>query len=100
MLLNTALTTTQGVAGAHAELWKPFTINLIKSISKNKSNLIFILWGKHAQSYQIYIGADHYIFMSAHPSPFSANNGFFYSRPFSKINLVLEKINKKTIQWF
>lgn len=86
LLLNTALTVKAGVANSHAQYWSDFTKSVMKTLNK-KDNLVFILWGKHAQSYRKYLNnSTHKFIESPHPSPFSAHNGFFGSKPFSRVN--------------
>lgn len=99
LLLNTALTVEPSNPGSHAELWKPFTVELIKEL-QNKDNIVWILWGKHAQSYKEYITNEtHKTIESAHPSPFSASKGFFGSKPFSKCNGYLKELGLSSIKW-
>lgn len=102
-LLNTALSTIPGVAGAHTSLWHSFTSATIKKLSDEHSNLVFILWGRHAQAYAPLISVrgsnGHLILRASHPSPFSANSGFFGSRPFSKTNSFLTSKRKEPINW-
>lgn len=97
LLLNTALTVQMGNPLSHAELWNFFTKRVIENVSR-LPGIVFILWGKNAQSYKKYMDSfvPPNIIESAHPSPFSANRGFFGSSPFSKANELL--INKK-IKW-
>jgi uracil-DNA glycosylase len=102
LLLNTALTVERSKAGSHSEYWKDFTEAIIKKISLTKPEVIYILWGKHAQSYEKTIEENHLapvIIKSAHPSPFSADKGFFGSKPFSQVNKQLDATNKKEIEW-
>lgn len=99
-LLNTALTTEIGKPGEHTKIWEPFTKMLISYISEYQKDLIFVLWGNHAQSYAPYIDINkHIVIEGVHPSPLSASRGFFGSKPFSKINQELIKLNKKPIVW-
>lgn len=98
-MLNTALTVEKGSAGSHTKLWEPFTEEVIKAINE-KDNIVWILWGAKAQKFRDYIDNDtHFFITSAHPSPFSADRGFFGSRPFSRTNEILAGINKPTINW-
>ncbi len=99
LLLNTALTVEPSKPLSHTELWKPFTEQLIIDLNK-KDNLIWIMWGKHAQSYKHLITNKTHIFIeSAHPSPFSANKGFLGSKPFSMCNAYLNTLSKSKINW-
>jgi uracil-DNA glycosylase len=101
LLLNATLTVEAGKAGSHQGLgWEEFTDSVIKTISDQKENVVFILWGKYAEAKTILINTDkHLVIASAHPSPFSAHRGFFGSRPFSKTNHHLKKTNQKPINW-
>lgn len=100
-LLNSILTVEAHKAASHQNKgWEIFTDAVIKTLSDNKDGLVFILWGKYAQSKEILIDTKkHHIIQSAHPSPFSAERGFFGSKPFSKANNYLLKENKKPIDW-
>ncbi len=101
LLLNTSLTVRNGTAGSHYHLnWHIFTDTLIKEISNQKENIVFVLWGNHARKKKNMIDlSKHYIIESAHPSPLSAYRGFFGSRPFSQINNYLEQKKLSPIQW-
>ena len=102
LLLNTALTVERANPTSHSEYWQEFTKQVISTIAKVKPDVMFVLWGKHAQSYEEIINENNLapsIIKSAHPSPFSANKGFFGSKPFTKINTYLEAINKNPIKW-
>ncbi|MEN0056998.1 MAG: uracil-DNA glycosylase [Mucilaginibacter sp.] len=101
LLLNATLTVRAGNAGSHQKRgWEEFTDQVIKTISDKKEGIVFILWGAFAQSKAALINEQkHFIIKSAHPSPFSAERGFFGSKPFSKTNAILEKEGKKPIDW-
>lgn len=101
LLLNATLTVRAGDAGSHQKRgWEEFTDEVIKTISDKKEGIVFILWGAFAQSKAVLIDEKkHFILKSAHPSPFSAERGFFGSKPFSKTNAILEKEGKKPIDW-
>lgn len=101
LLLNATLTVEAGKAGSHQKQgWEEFTDAAIKAVSDQKENVVFILWGRFAQQKSILIdAAKHFIIKSAHPSPFSAYNGFFGSKPFSKTNEYLQKHNQQAIDW-
>ena len=92
LMLNTALTVIQKNSNIHSKLWQTYTDNIIKYVSDNgPDNIIFILWGRNAQSKKKFIDeTKHHIIEGVHPSPLSANRGFFGSKPFSKINNILE----------
>ncbi|MBC8490859.1 MAG: uracil-DNA glycosylase [Bacteroidetes bacterium] len=101
LLLNATLTVRAGQAGSHQNKgWENFTDAVIKTLSEKKENLIFILWGAFAQAKEKLIDTSrHYIIKSAHPSPFSADRGFFGSHPFSRTNEFLKKAGVKEIDW-
>jgi uracil-DNA glycosylase len=101
LLLNASLTVRAGEPMSHAKLvWEKFTNTVIEKVSDLKENIVFVLWGKFAQEKQSLIDdKKHHIIKSAHPSPLSANNGFFGSRPFSKINTFLVKKGIDPIDW-
>lgn len=101
LLLNSILTVECGKAGAHAEKgWEQFTDAAIKELNTMRDHLVFILWGRKAQSKAFKIDPQrHMVITSPHPSPFSAYTGFFGSRPFSKANHYLSSHNIKPIDW-
>ncbi|MDN5284782.1 MAG: uracil-DNA glycosylase [Mucilaginibacter sp.] len=101
LLLNATLTVRANNAGSHQKRgWEEFTDEVIKTISDKKEGIVFILWGAFAQSKAVLIDEKkHFILKSPHPSPFSADRGFFGSKPFSKTNAILEKEGKKPIDW-
>lgn len=100
-LLNTVLTVEKDKANSHKDIgWEIFTDYVIKQINDKLDNVVFILWGRQARDKKrIITNPSHYIIESAHPSPLSAYNGFFGSKPFSKANEFLRKNNKKEINW-
>lgn len=95
LLLNSLLTVEKDKPLSHKKLgWERFTDEIIKKINEKETPVVFILWGAYAKSKKNYItNKNHYIIESTHPSPFSARNGFFGSKPFSKTNKFL--ISKK-----
>ena len=101
LLLNTTLTVREHQANSHSKCgWAWFTDSVIKLISENTENTVFILWGGNARSKVPLIdGAKHYILQCAHPSPLSAYNGFFGCRHFSKANAYLISHGKQPIDW-
>lgn len=101
LLLNTYLTVEKGKPGSHRNIgWERFTDYVLSKLSENKKNIVYLLWGKHAQEKAKIINrANNKIIMSAHPSPYSANYGFFGSRPFSKANDFLVNTNQTKINW-
>ncbi len=101
LLLNTTLTVREHAANSHSKCgWAWFTDSVIKLISENTQNVVFILWGGNARSKAPLIDeTKHFIIQAAHPSPLSAYNGFFGSRPFSKTNGYLKSVGKEPIDW-
>jgi len=101
LLLNASLTVRQNEPGSHAQIgWLQFTDSVIRKISDEKEGIIFLLWGKFAQEKQSLIDqSKHFILKAAHPSPFSAANGFFGCKHFSKTNELLMKQKKAPVDW-
>lgn len=101
LLLNTILTVRCGIPASHQNKgWEEFTAEIIRSLSKNHSELIFMLWGKHAQQQKCYIEPNnHLVLESSHPSPFSARKSFFGSMHFKTANDFLIKTQQSPIQW-
>ncbi len=101
LMLNATLTVRANTAGSHQNKgWEEFTDEVIRKVSEEKENIVFILWGAYAQKKGLIINADkHLILKSAHPSPFSAYNGFFGNKHFSQTNEYLRKIGRKEIEW-
>ncbi len=101
LLLNSVLTVEKDKPASHRNIgWEEYTDSIIKKISDKKENIVFILWGKYAQSKKAFIDErKHLVISSPHPSPFSANKGFFGSKPFSKTNTYLKSKGKKEIDW-
>ena len=99
-LLNTALTVKDGQALSHMKWWEEFIFSLLTYLRNHDEKLIWVFWGQKAKK----IGEECqinsiYSLISAHPSPYSAEHGFFGSRPFSKANELLFRENKKQINW-
>lgn len=100
-LLNTTLTVEKSKPLSHQDLgWSEFTDTVISLINKELENIVFILWGSHAQSKKNLIDFNkHHVLTSPHPSPLSAHRGFFGSKPFSKTNDFLESKQIDKINW-
>ena len=99
LLLNTSLSVCAGLPASHSNIgWENFTNAVIEEIQKKK-NMIFLLWGKHAQQKKALIQENNFILEAAHPSPMSANNGFFGCNHFSKINNLLTSLGSDPIDW-
>jgi uracil-DNA glycosylase len=101
LLLNATLTVEKDKAGSHqGKGWEQFTDAVIKQLSTQKEKLVFILWGKFAQSKATLIDTQkHLVLTAAHPSPFSAYNGFLGCKHFSKTNAYLIANNLTPISW-
>jgi len=101
LLLNATLTVQAGKPGSHQKKgWEIFTDTVIRKISEEKEGIVFLLWGKFAQAKAELIDADkHHILKAAHPSPYSADSGFFGCHHFSKTNEILAKEGKAPIDW-
>lgn len=101
LLLNAVLTVEKDKAASHqGKGWENFTDEVIKLINKKNTPVVFILWGNYARSKKKFItNTIHYVIESAHPSPLSAHNGFFGSKPFSKTNDFLTKTGQQPIDW-
>lgn len=99
--MNATLTVLEGCAGSHQGIgWETFTDAVIKKISDEKEHVVFILWGKYAQSKQKLIDFEKHLILAApHPSPLSAYAGFFGSKPFSTTNTYLKAHGKAPIAW-
>ncbi len=101
LLLNATLTVVKDTPNSHAKLgWDLFTDYIIRVLNEKEEPVVFILWGNFARSKkELITNTKHLVIESAHPSPFSARNGFFGSKPFSKTNNFLKKNNMKEIDW-
>jgi uracil-DNA glycosylase len=101
LLLNTTLTVRAGNATSHhGHGWETFTDQVIKAVSAKDQRVVFILWGSHARKKRALIDTGrHAIIESAHPSPLSAHNGFFGSKPFSRTNAALVDAGLDPIDW-
>lgn len=101
LLLNAALTVRANEPFSHSKIgWATFTDAVIQKIAEEKEGIVFLLWGKFAQEKQSLIDeTKHYVLKAAHPSPFSADKGFFGCKHFSKTNQLLQKQGKDPIDW-
>lgn len=101
LLLNTSLTVRAGKPNSHEKLgWEILTDRIIKLLNDRQKPIVFILWGRNAQSKEPYItNPKHLIIKSPHPSPFSASRGFFGSKPFSRTNNFLKSTGQEPIDW-
>ncbi len=100
-MINSSLTVRKWEPMSHAKIWREkFTDATIKTLSDQKKWLIFVLWGAFAQAKKSHIDTSrHTILESAHPSPLSAHRGFFWSKPFSKINKIIKSQWENEINW-
>ena len=101
LLLNTSLTVRDSEANSHSKIgWQTFTDNIIKKLNEREKPIIFILWGNNAKAKEKFIDTNkHYILKGAHPSPLSANRGFFGCKHFSEVNRILKELKEKEIDW-
>ncbi len=100
LLLNATLTVKEKQPLSHQNMgWETFTDEVIKILCKQRKGLIFLLWGRNAQAKAELITSKHTVLKAAHPSPFSASNGFFGCRHFSKTNELLKKQGLEPIDW-
>jgi uracil-DNA glycosylase len=101
LLLNTTLTVRAGQAASHqGKGWEVFTDEVIRAVAAKPERVVFVLWGSHARKKKALIDTGrHVIIESAHPSPLSARNGFFGSRPFSRANAALVEAGIEPIDW-
>lgn len=101
LLLNATLTVRAGQAGSHqGHGWETFTDQIIRVVDAKPDPVVFVLWGSYArQKKDLITGSHHVVIESPHPSPLSAHNGFFGSRPFSHINAALRDAGRGEIDW-
>mgnify|MGYP001587693926 FL=1 len=101
LLMNATLTVRAASAGSHqARGWEEFTSAAVKALSEKREHIVFLLWGNYAKQKGAVIDrAKHLVLESAHPSPFSAANGFFGNKHFSKTNEYLKKHSLAPIDW-
>ena len=101
LLLNTTLTVRAGQAASHQKHgWETFTDHVIEVVAAKPETVVFLLWGNPARRKRVLIDTSrHHVIESAHPSPLSAHNGFFGSRPFSRANAALAAAGREPIDW-
>ena len=101
LLINSVFTVGNKEAGSHSNWgWELLTADLIKAVNEKQNNVCFLLWGGYAKSFESLIDTSrHTVFTSPHPSPLSAYRGFFGSKPFSRVNEVLEGLGQTPIIW-
>ena len=101
LLLNSVLTVTPGSPASHAgKGWEAFTDRVIAELSARRDGIVFLLWGRYAQQKGVIVDtARHHVLAAAHPSPYSASNGFFGCRHFSRANALLEGSGRTPVDW-
>ncbi|MXZ44438.1 MAG: uracil-DNA glycosylase [Gammaproteobacteria bacterium] len=102
LLLNSVLTVVAGRSGSHQGYgWEQFTDKVVNTVNEQRENVVFLLWGRPAQEKGAIVDRrKHYVLSAPHPSPLSANSGFFGCRHFSKTNSYLQSHGSKPIDWF
>ena len=100
-MLNATLTVRASSPGSHQKKgWEAFTDAVIKKVSTEKKGVVFLLWGAYAQRKgEVIDESKHFVLRSPHPSPFSADRGFFGCKHFSKTNTYLKEAGKNEIDW-
>ncbi|MBQ4868123.1 uracil-DNA glycosylase [Priestia megaterium] len=101
LLLNTVLTVRRGEANSHkGKGWEQLTDRIIELVAQKEEPVVFLLWGKHAQAKKELIHHSHHLILeSPHPSPFSANRGFFGNNHFQRANEFLLQYERQSIDW-
>ena len=99
LLLNTSLSVCAGLPASHSKIGWEFFTNTVINVIQKKENIVFLLWGKHAQEKKGLIKDNNFILEATHPSPLSANNGFFGCGHFSKTNNFLTSLGLDPIDW-
>ncbi len=101
LLINSIMSVEESKPSSHKNIgWEQFTDNIIKILNEKDQSIVFILWGNYAKEKEKYItSTKHLVLKASHPSPFSARNGFFGSKPFSKTNEFLLARGLKQIEW-
>jgi uracil-DNA glycosylase len=105
LLLNSVMTVESGQAGSHQNRgWERFTDAIVRLVAAKPDPVVFLLWGAYAQKKAAFVqdeaaGGRHLVLKAPHPSPLSAHNGWFGSRPFSQANAFLERHGRGTIDW-
>lgn len=101
LLLNSSLTVNEGMAASHKDFgWENFTKAVVQLVNDRLSEVVFLLWGRHAISYEEFINTNkHFVLKCPHPSPLSAHSGFFGCGHFIKTNNILKALGKPEIDW-
>jgi len=101
LLLNSVLTVAPSSPASHAgKGWESFTDRVIAELSARRDGIVFLLWGRYAEQKGAIVDTTrHHVLTAAHPSPYSANNGFFGCRHFSRANTLLEQAGIPPVDW-
>jgi uracil-DNA glycosylase len=100
LLINRCLTVREGQPNSHSGLgWEEFTEMVIRTISNKKDPVVFLLWGSKARTLKSFIQSHHLVLESVHPSPFSADKGWWNCNHFLETNRFLKEIYNETIDW-
>lgn len=100
LLLNAVLTVRDGEPNSHkGKGWETFTDAVIRALAAREDPVVFVLWGGYAAKKEALIGPPHFVHKSAHPSPLSAQRGFFGSTPFTVVNRELRRAGKEPVEW-
>ena len=101
LLLNAVLTVRSGMPNSHKDKgWEKFTDAVLRAVNDRQTPAVFLLWGSYAQKKAKLIDeSKHVVIKGTHPSPLSASNGFYGSKPFSKVNDALRKLEQEPIDW-
>ncbi len=100
LLLNATLTVRGGQAGSHqGKGWEAFTDEVITAVDAKPEHVVFVLWGSYARKRAFVDTSRHTVIESPHPSPLSAHNGFFGSKPFSRANVALIAHGQQPVDW-
>lgn len=100
LMINSVWTCRMGEPNSHALWgWQNLTKEILETVALVNNYAVFVFWGKHAQEFEKYTGGEGWVIKSPHPSPYAASQGFFGSRPFSKINEYLVTSGETPIDW-
>lgn len=100
LMINSALTVEMNKVGSHVMLWRPFISKLLKNLSDNNTAIIYVLFGRQAQTFKLYIGKFNHIIEVEHPAYFARTNTKMPSELFRNINNLVKGINKMPIEWY
>lgn len=100
LMINSALTVEMNKVGSHVMLWRPFISKLLKNLSDNNTAIVYVLFGRQAQTFKPYIGKFNHIIEVEHPAYFARTNTKMPSELFRNINNLVKGINKMPIEWY